>query len=125
MTLLLDTHVLLWWLDENSSLSKPAGDAIADPKNLVLVSAVSIWEIMIKQALGKLSIPPDFRQVLSREPFQFLDVIADHAYTVGELPSHHRDPIDRMLIAQCAVEGLTRVSRDDIMSQYGIPVLTA
>ena len=125
MTLLLDTHVLLWWLDDNPALSTPARNAIADPTNLVMVSAVSIWEIVIKQALNKLTIPADFRQVLSREPLQYLDVTVDHAYAVGELPLHHRDPFDRMLIAQCTVEGLTLVSRDVAVKQYAISVLEA
>ncbi|MBT8366259.1 MAG: type II toxin-antitoxin system VapC family toxin, partial [Deltaproteobacteria bacterium] len=112
MNLLLDTHVLLWWLDANPTLSEKAKSAIADGNNLVFLSAAVIWEIRIKQALGKLEIPSSFRQVLDRQPFEMLAINAEHAHTVGDLPTHHRDPFDRMLIAQVKVERLTMVTRD-------------
>lgn len=125
MNLLLDTHVLLWWLDDHPTLSKKARTAIADPENLVLISAAVIWEIRIKQALGKLEIPRNFRNVLDRQPFEMLDITADHAHAVGDLPAHHRDPFDRMLVAQAKVEGLTLVSRDVHMKRYKIPFVEA
>ena len=125
MNLLLDTHVLLWWLDADPSLSEKAKTTIADGKNLALISAAVIWEIRIKQALGKLEIPSDFRHVLDRQPFEMLAITAEHAHAVGELPAHHRDPFDRMLIAQAQVERLTIVTRDTIMKQYRIPIIKA
>ena len=125
MNLLLDTHVLLWWLDDHPTLSKKARTAIADPENLVLISAAVIWEIRIKQALGKLEIPRNFRNVLDRQPFEMLDITADHAHAVGDLPAQHRDPFDRMLVAQAKVEGLTLVSRDVRLKRYKIPFIEA
>ena len=125
MNLLLDTHVLLWWLDANPSLSEKAKTTIADGNNLVLISAAVIWEIRIKQALGKLEIPSNFRRVLDRQPFEMLAITAEHAHAVGDLPAHHRDPFDRMLIAQAKAERLTIVTRDTIMKQYKIPIIQA
>ena len=125
MNLLLDTHVLLWWLDANPTLSDKATSKIADGKNLVLISAAVIWEIRIKQALGKLEIPSNFRNVLDRQPFEMLAITAEHAHAIGDLPAHHRDPFDRMLIAQALVERLTIVTRDTIMEEYKIPIIKA
>ena len=125
MNLLLDTHTLLWWLDDQSTLSKKAKTAIADGKNIVFISAVVIWEIKIKQALGKLEIPEDFRKVLDDQPFNKLDITVEHAYAVGDLPAHHRDPFDRMLVAQAKVEGLTLVTRDIRLKEYKIPIIQA
>jgi len=125
MNLLLDTHVLLWWLDDHPALSKKAKAAIADGKNLVFVSAVIIWEIRIKQALGKLKIPRNFRRVLDDQPFEVLDITVEHAHAVGDLPAHHRDPFDRMLVAQAKVEGLTLVTRDIHLKKYKIPLIEA
>ncbi len=125
MNLLLDTHVLLWWLDDHPTLSKKAKAAIADGKNLVFVSAVVIWEIRIKQALGKLEIPRNFQRVLDDQPFEMLDITVEHAHTVGDLPTHHRDPFDRMLIAQAKVEGLTLVTRDIRLKKYKVSLIEA
>ena len=123
MNLLLDTHVLLWWLDDHPNLSRRARDVIADGKNLVFVSAAVIWEIQIKQALGKLEIPKNFREVLDRQGFELLDITVDHAYAVGDLPLHHRDPFDRMLVAQAKVERLTLVTRDIRLRKYKIRLI--
>ncbi len=125
MNLLLDTQVLLWWLDANPSLSEKAKTTITDGNNLVLISAAVIWEIRIKQALGKLEIPSNFRQVLDSQPFEMLAITAEHAHAVADLPAHHRDPFDRMLIAQAKVERLTIVTRDTIIKQYKIPIINA
>ncbi|HQP43914.1 MAG TPA: type II toxin-antitoxin system VapC family toxin, partial [Thermoanaerobaculales bacterium] len=83
MNLLLDTHALLWWLDDNPTLSAEARDAIADGRNLVFVSAVVIWEIRIKEALGKLKLPPDFRAILDRQAFDNLALTVDHAHRLA------------------------------------------
>jgi PIN domain nuclease of toxin-antitoxin system len=125
MNLLLDTHVLLWWMDASPSLSQTASEKISDVSNIVFVSAAVVWEIRIRQALGKLRLPADFRQVLARQPFEKLPITADHAHPVGDLPSHHRAPFDRMLIAQAKVEGLTIVTHDSIFHQYRIPIVEA
>lgn len=123
MNLLLDTHVLLWWLDNHTALSEKARTAIADGNNLVFLSAVIIWEIRIKQALGKLEIPSNFRKVLDQQPFEMLAITVEHAHAVTDLPAHHRDPFDRMLVAQARIEGFTIVTHDAIMARYQIPVI--
>ncbi len=125
MNLLLDTHALLWWLDDNPTLSEQARTAIADGENLVLVSAVVIWEVRIKQALGKLKVPRNFRSELDNQLFEMLDIKVEHAHTVGDLPPHHRDPFDRMLVAQATVEGLTIVTRDLRFKKYKVPLIEA
>ena len=125
MNLLLDTHILLWWLDDNPTLSGRAREAIAEGTNLVFVSATVIWEIRIKQSLGKLKIPKDFKNILDQQPFEMLAITSEHAHAVGNLPSYHRDPFDRMLIAQAKVEELTVVTRDIHFKKYKIPILQA
>jgi len=123
MNLLLDTHVVLWWLDDCPSLSDKARAAIADNNNLIVLSAVVIWEIRIKQALGKLEITPNFYAVIKQQGFEMLSVSPDHADAVGDFPMHHRDPFDRILLAQAKLENLTIVTHDAIFQKYGTPVL--
>lgn len=123
MNIFLDTHVLLWWLDDNLLLTDIERNAIASSENLVVLSAVVIWEIRIKQALGKLVIAPNFYDVIKREGFEMLSITPDHAYAVGELPMHHRDPFDRMIIAQAMFEGLTIATHDAVFKSYDVSVL--
>jgi PIN domain nuclease of toxin-antitoxin system len=123
VNLLLDTHILLWWLGDDPTLSTSARAAIADGEHLVFVSAASIWEIRIKEALGKLTIPANFQKVLEQQPFVALDITVEHAHTLATLPRHHRDPFDRMLVAQAVVENLTLVSRDGQIPKYPVRVL--
>lgn len=125
MNLLLDTHTLLWWLDDNSALSVEARDAIADGSNVVFVSAVVIWEIRIKQALRKLKIPRNFREILDRQAFDHLPLTVDHAHLLADLPPHHRDPFDRMLVCQAMAERLTIVTRDPDIPRYRVRTLKA
>ena len=125
MNLLLDTHTLLWWLDDNPALSVEARDAIADGSNVVFVSAVVIWEIRIKQALRKLKIPRNFREVLDRQAFDHLPLTVDHAHLLADLPPHHRDPFDRMLVCQAMAERLTIVTRDPDIPRYRVRTLKA
>jgi PIN domain nuclease of toxin-antitoxin system len=125
MKLLLDTHVVLWWLDDPALLSTSARTAIADPHNAVLVSAAVAWEIAIKRALGKLTAPSDFETAIQVSGFQALPVTVAHALAAGGLPPHHRDPFDRMLIAQSQHEGCTMVSRDASLALYGFPLIPA
>lgn len=125
MNLLLDTHVLLWWLNDHPNLSRQAKTVIADGQNLVFVSAAVIWEIQIKHDLGKLKIPANFRKVLDQQEFEFLDITVEHAYAVADLPPHHRDTFDRMLVAQAKVEGMTIVTRDNHIKKYKIALINA
>ena len=125
MNLLLDTHVLLWWLENNRSLSKAARSAIAQPSNLVFVSAVNALEITIKKALGKLKAPDNLEDEITANRFQSLPVTIAHALAVGKLPPHHNDPFDRLLIAQADVEGLTIVTHDARIKKYGVLYIDA
>lgn len=99
MKLLLDTHVVLWWLDDPNQLSDDARDAIAEPANQVFVSSVVAWEIAIKRSIGKPTAPADIASAIVDSGFDELPVRSDHAWAVESLPNHHRDPFDRMLIA--------------------------
>jgi PIN domain nuclease of toxin-antitoxin system len=123
MNLILDTRALLWWLDDSPLLSDVGRSVIADPDNVIVLSAVVIWEIRIKQAIGKLEIAPDFYPVIKNQGFDLLPITVDHAMAVGELPMHHRDPFDRMIIAQAKLEGLKVVTHDTVFKKYDIPVL--
>ena len=125
MNLLLDTHVVLWWLADAPELGATARAAIADRGNVVQVSAVTAWEIVVKRALGKLEMPEDWEEALAEEPFTRLAVTWSHALRVGTLPDVHRDPFDRLLVAQAMAENLTLVSHDDILARYGIRLLRA
>ena len=106
-------------------MSDKARAAVADGRNLVFVSAASIWEIRIKQALGKLRLPKSFRETLERQPFMGLPVTAEHAHAVFGLPDHHRDPFDRMLVAQAKAERLAIVTRDERIKRYAVTVVDA
>lgn len=125
MRILLDTHVLLWWLADDPALGESAREVIAAPENLIAFSAASIWEIRIKQAVGELDLPADFADVLARQPFDALAVTVAHAHALQELPMIHRDPFDRLLIAQARTEGMTILTRDDIITQYDVSTLPA
>ncbi len=119
MRILLDTHLLLWWLEANPSLSSQAKEMISNPQNTVFVSAVSLWEIWLKQSLGKLRLPADFVERLSAESFESLPLTASQTRQVSLLAWCHRDPFDRMLIAQAQVEKLILLTADEALAAYG------
>ena len=127
MNLLLDTHVLLWAASDPGRLGTDCRHAIEGGTNDVYVSAVSAWEIAIKQSLGKLTLPRPAElwlpEVVRRTGFQPLPVELEDALRARALPWHHRDPFDRLLIAQALARGLTLVSRDDAFKQYALDVL--
>ena len=124
MRLLLDTHALLWWLTDDSRLSRAAYRAIEDAANDVLVSATSAWEIAIKYQSGKLPeaapVTNDLASVLLLEGFEPLPITVDDGLRAGALPDHHRDPFDRMLIAQAISHNLTLISNETIFDTYGV-----
>lgn len=123
MRALLDTHSLLWWLSDDPALSRKARRVIAETGNVVVVSAVSAWEIAIKSRLGKLpgaaSLLSDFSARMEREGFELLPITAEHGIRAGLLPGPHRDPFDRMLIAQSQAENIPIVSNDAVFDSYG------
>jgi PIN domain nuclease of toxin-antitoxin system len=123
--LLLDTHTLLWWLGGSSRLGSVATATIADPSAEVLVSAASAWEIGIKTALGKLQTPTDLSDQLAAHGFTELPVTVTHALCAGRLPLQHRDPFDRMLVAQAIVEQAALVTVDPRIAAYDVAILAA
>ena len=125
MRLLLDTSVLLLALSEPERLSVAARNAIEDPASIILVSAASAWEITIKRALGKLEAPESVVGAIREAGFETLDITPDHAERAGGLPPHHRDPFDRMLVAQAVAERCTLVTRDDALQDYDVEILGA
>lgn len=124
MRLLLDTHALLWWLTDDRSLPASARKLIARGSNTIVVSSASAWEIANKVRLGKLpmavDLVADLERVLVQESFEALAISVDHSVRAGLLPGPHRDPFDRMLIAQSQAEGLPIVSNDEAFDGYGI-----
>jgi PIN domain nuclease of toxin-antitoxin system len=122
--LLLDTHVLLWWLEDSPELSDDLKDQI-DSELEVHVSAATVWELSIKTALGKLEIPDDLSELIEQSGLSELPIRFHHAERAGRLPAVHRDPFDRMLIAQALTERLTLVTRDELIHKYDVPILKA
>jgi PIN domain nuclease of toxin-antitoxin system len=127
--LLADTHVVLWSLLRPDEIDPGAARALRSAANDVAVSAASLWEIAIKAAAGKLRLPGTpaewMPEALARTGFDVVAVGARHALAAGALPPHHRDPFDRMLVAQALLEGLTLVTRDRRLAAYGIPLFPA
>ncbi|MGE0255337.1 MAG: type II toxin-antitoxin system VapC family toxin [Alphaproteobacteria bacterium] len=128
MSLLLDTHVVLWWLTDDRRLGAAARERIADPRDDIRVSAVAIWEAAIKWRIGRLdvAIPPErFVEALHAQNFGELAVTFTHAAQVGRLPLYHRDPFDRLMIVQAQIEGLSLVTADAAFAAYDVPVVDA
>jgi PIN domain nuclease of toxin-antitoxin system len=127
MRLLLDTHVLLWWHDQPARLTETAYDAINDLGNDVFISVVNGWEMQIKAQLGKLTLPKPLHVILQEEQatngFRLLPVTIEHVYALDSFPLHHRDPFDRLLIAQAHQEGMTLVTHDPKLSPYSVSLL--
>jgi len=120
---LLDSHVLLWWLENDPSLSGKALRAISSSENEIFISTVTAWELAIKNHSGKLEIHrllDGLENKLVEEGFFTLTISMRHALRAGDLPSHHKDPFDRMLIAQAQAEDLSLISNDSMFDRYGI-----
>lgn len=124
MRLLLDTQAILWWLLADSRLG-PNSRKIIDSASEVVVSTVSAWEISIKRGLGKLPVPSDIFEQIESTGYRMMPVAFAHAVAVGDLPHHHRDPFDRMLVAQAQIEGLTIVTSDRWIQAYDVAVVSA
>jgi PIN domain nuclease of toxin-antitoxin system len=122
--LLLDTNVVVWLLlGDRDAVSERAVAALADEGNAISLSAVSVWEIAIKRSNGKLAIAPEWPRALARLDFEPLPVTSLHAQQVEHLPWHHRDPFDRLLVAQAAVERHTLITADPQLARYGVDVI--
>lgn len=124
MSLLLDTHVVLWWLADDPTLGTEIKDRL-DHEPDVYISAATIWEVTIKQSIGKLPKPDDLPERIRDSGFRKLDITAGHAIAAGRLPLIHRDPFDRMLIAQARTEDLALVTRDPEIAKYDLEILAA
>jgi PIN domain nuclease of toxin-antitoxin system len=126
--LLLDTHVWLWWMLDSPRLSDATRRLVLDPEATIYFSAASAWEIAIKYELGKLALPaPPSTYIPTRAEggeFRTIDIRLDHALAVGDLPRHHDDPFDRLLLAQCIVEGFRFVTADRRLSMYDVDLIT-
>jgi PIN domain nuclease of toxin-antitoxin system len=123
MRVLVDTHVLLWWLADDDTLSERVRAILSAPETVRYVSSVSILEMRVKQAIGKLELPADFMAVLAIQPFAHLAFTVDHADAVSRLPLHHRDPFDRALLAQAMTENLVLLSQDRDMARYDVALI--
>jgi PIN domain nuclease of toxin-antitoxin system len=124
VNLLLDTHILIWWLGASARLSKSAHRAVTESPR-VYVSAATIWEIGIKCALGKLETPENLEEELRNSSFSTLPIQVSHAIAAGKLPRHHDDPFDRMLVAQASLESLTLLTADARLKLYDASILLA
>ena len=124
MRLLVDSHVALWWLDGNDALGPTCRSGL-ESADEVFFSAVTPWELGIKRSLGKLSFPDGLIEALQESGFAGLPISVDHAVRAADLPPHHRDPFDRMLVAQARAEALTLVTADRTLAPYEVPLLDA
>lgn len=123
--ILVDTHVLLWWLSDNKSLGQVARQLMANPRNEIFVSAATSWEISIKKKKGLLVVPDDIDGVVEDEGFSKLPITLFHGEQAGALEEIHKDPFDRMLIAQAQSDGLELLTVDEIIPKYSIRVIDA
>ena len=122
MKYILDTHILLWWLSDSKNLSLKTREKIANSDNIIYVSAVSIWEIEIKKSLRKLQTPEINAKIIATCQFQELPVHIKHVLTLKELPNHHNDPFDRLLICQSIVEKATLITEDKLIAKYKLNI---
>lgn len=127
MTALLDTHAFLWWVDDDPRLSPAARTALSDRANVIFVSAVSGWEIAVKAGLGKLTLSSEpgvfVPRHMARNGFRVLPIKMDHVLAVFGLPMHHKDPFDRLLVAQSIVENVPIISCDPLLAQYPVKII--
>ncbi len=121
---LLDTQIFIWWMEDKKRLKENIKNILSDSSNSVFLSVTSVWEMAIKLKLGKLKLPKDWKQTIKNCRFEILPVNFEHALALEELPLHHKDPFDRMLIAQAKVENCTLITVDQKIQKYKIPVVS-
>lgn len=119
MRFLIDSHLLLWWLNRDAKLSSRAKAFMEDPENTLFVSAATFWELRIKQQIGRLHLPGNFLSIVFASGFEPLPVSPQHTEQLSKLPAHHKDPFDRMIVAQAAAENLQVLTSDEQLTQYG------
>ncbi len=124
MRLLIDTHILLWWLADDDRLPEGPREAVNTAAE-VRFSTASVWEIAIKRKLGRLTVPEDYLDAVDAGEIDLLPITGQHAEIAGALPRHHEDPFDRMLVAQADAEDVTLVTADEVFERYGISTLDA
>jgi PIN domain nuclease of toxin-antitoxin system len=120
---LLDSHIVLWWDTDLNKLSDDQRDAISDSSNQIFVSVATVWELGIKRTSGRVKLGESIRLLARRLGFVELPITMEHSELAASLPLHHKDPFDRMLVAQATVEGLTLVTADDGLRGYGVACL--
>ena len=125
MRILIDTHILIWCLENNPTLPQKTREIIIDPDNIVFVSVASAWEILIKKAKGQLNAPDDLKQKLDANQFIPLPITLQHVLTIESLPKIHHDPFDRIMIAQAKTDNLLFITRDPWLKKYGINILVS
>lgn len=125
MIVFVDAHALLWWASDDRKLADPARRTIADPANTVLISAATIWEIEVKRAAGRLEVPQPILEAVDANGFEVIPISGQDAVAAAALPAHHRDPFDRVLIAQALRLDAVVVSRDREFAAYGVHQLLA
>jgi PIN domain nuclease of toxin-antitoxin system len=123
MKLLLDTHILIWWLSQEQRLSQAEIDLITDSDNFIFVSAATAWEIAVKKMIGKLEAPDDLPAALAINNFLELPITVEHSQKLYQLPLHHHDPFDRIMVAQAMSENLTFMTRDAKIALYDIKTI--
>jgi PIN domain nuclease of toxin-antitoxin system len=126
MKALLDTHTFIWWDSDPSRLSAKALAVLHDPASTILLSVVSVWEILVKSQLGKLTLRLPLDQIIAQQVanrVQILPATLEHVLALGDLPAVHKDPFDRLLISQARIEGATLLSADHVFNQYPVQIL--
>lgn len=125
MKALIDTHVLLWWLEDPGLISPKARKIIENARNFVFYSSAVIWEIILKQSIGKLKIPNEFYGLLDGQNFTPLSINIEHAFALKDLPGLHSDPFDRIMVAQALYENMVLLTRDRNILKYDIQTIKA
>ena len=118
MKYLLDTHILIWWAEDNKKLKPQYKEIIADGENMIFVSVVSVWEVIIKTKLKKIRLKTSIDKIINKYDFQVLDIKLDHVLELNKLKDYHKDPFDRLLITQSRIEDITLLTDDKLINQY-------
>lgn len=122
---LIDTHILIWWLEGSDRLPHNLQDILRSGANAIFLSAGAVWEIAIKRSLGRLDVPDDLETILGEESIDVLPITAAHALAVADLPRHHGDPFDRIQVAQARIEGMTLISCDGWIARYDVAAVSS